>query len=167
MEYTIVINGQFYPITLTNEQLQGIIDAWNDLDRKLNLRIYFPRGELHPVFDTFLPDRHLLIHGGEFFGTSKYIFCQNKPWIECVKSRMDFPNTEFKRYTFVFLDKPIPGPMQSPIIVNEQTLSNEFFIRHFDTSAYLEAYLEVFKWFGIPWQNHIKLLHEGNTPITF
>lgn len=164
-EYTIILNGKTIIANINCERIQGMIDASSDLN--INMRVYLLNGELHPSLYK-LPYQNLLTHRAEFLTCLIPTFiCRNKTWIECVKSKMDFPNIPFKRYTFVFLSNPIDGPMQSPIITTQETLSNDYYIRHFDSSKYLEGYIKMFDMVNIPWQNHVKLLHDVNTPIKF
>lgn len=86
-------------------------------------------------------------------------------WHECLRYITELSNISIKRFTFVALERPIHGPMQSPMIVNQEVQVNEFFIRHCDTLEYIQGYIALCNWTKTPWQDHIKLVHDGNTPF--
>ncbi len=176
MEYTgkvrfiIIINGEQFFVSLNGEELDGIIGAWEDLDHKVLLQIYFPTGHiLHPAFEESSKwrDANLVDKRGQNLNFSRDTFlCPDKTWLECVRSTLYFPRTPIKRFTFIFLENPIYGLIQSHIIVNQETPFNQYFLRHSDTLDYIQGYIQLLNWLNIPWQDHIKLIHDGNVPLT-
>lgn len=188
MSYTIVLGEDRSSIPLNSEQLDGIISAWEDLYTKAcgdHLEIYLPDGSIHPYFSylhdepyhPFKPsvdhsndwtDTHLLLHEREFFNWLDYPYSfvyPGKTWHECLRSQEGFPNIPLKRFTFVGLEYPIRSDMQDPMITNQQTEINEFNIRHCDNLDYIQGYIALCNWTKAPWQDHIKLVHDGDTPF--
>ncbi len=82
-----------------------------------------------------------------------------------MKSHLENPNTSIKRFTFVALERPIRSEMQDKMIVNKEHEVNKFFIRHCETLEYIQGYIALCNWMKISWQDHIKMVHDVNTPF--